>query len=181
MRVGTSFTAAIGQGPQVDTDTIENTLVRLSDGTLISMQGAFAPGVTLQRYDLSLTAIDVAFKYRGCSLSSEVYFQELSSLEGNGPLPLQSTRAYGGFAQGGYFLLPQQLELYARTSWVSGEYGSGSEIAGGFNWFPIRGKSNLRFTFDVADLESSPADQNRTGLEAGQTGILIRTQINSSF
>jgi hypothetical protein len=64
---------------------------------------------------------------------------------------------------------------------VTGSFGSGSEIAGGFNWFLLAGKSNLRFTFDVAGLESSPADQNRTGFVAGQTGLLIRTQINSSF
>jgi hypothetical protein len=64
---------------------------------------------------------------------------------------------------------------------VTGEFGSGTEVAGGFNWFVLPGKSNLRYTFDVAGLESSPADQNRTGFVAGQTGILFRTQINASF
>jgi regulator of replication initiation timing len=181
VRAGTSITTAFSQSNQADGDSIENSLVRLSDGTLLNRPGALVPGVTVQRYDLSLVALDLAFKHQGLSLSTEIYLQELSSLEGNGPLPFDSTLANGGFLQGGYFVLPQVLELYSRTSWVTGDFGSGSEIAGGLNWFILKGKSNLRFTFDVADLESCPADQNRTGFVAGQSGILIRTQINSSF
>ena len=181
VRAGTSYTFALGRGNQSDSNAAENSSLRLSDGTVITQLGAFAPGVTLQQYDVSLAAIDFALKCRGFSLSTEIYFQQLSSLQGNGPLPISSTRAHGGFVQGGYFIIPQRVELYSRTSWVTGSFGSGSEIAGGFNWFPLEGKSNLRFTFDVAGLESSPADQNRTGFVAGQTGLLIRTQINSSF
>ena len=83
--------------------------------------------------------------------------------------------------QGGYFIIPQKVELYSRNSFVTGAYGSGTEIAGGANWFVLKGKSNLRYTFDTAWLEGSPADQNRTGFVAGQSGLLIRTQITSSF
>jgi len=181
MRAGSSYTFALGQGSQSDSEAIENSAVRLSDGTLITQPGALSPGVTLQRYDLSLVAMDLAFKFRGCSLSTEIYFQELSSLQGSGSIQLSPTRAHGGFAQGGFFLLPRKIELYSRTSWVTGEFGSGTEVGSGFNWFVLPGKSNLRYTFDVAGLDSSPADQNRTGFVAGQSGILVRTQINASF
>lgn len=181
VRAGTSYTFALAQGNQADSGAAENSALRLSDGTLISQLGAFAPGVTLQEYNISLAAIDLAFKYRGFSLSMEGYRQDLTSLRGDGPLPLNSTQAYGGFLQGGYFVVPQRVELYSRTSGVTGAYGSGTELAGGFNWFPLEGKSSLRFTFDAAWLDSSPADQNRTGFEAGQTGLLIRAQVNTSF
>ena len=181
LRVGTSYTFAVGKGNQADSNAAESSSLRLSDGTVITQPGAFAPGVTLQSYDVSLAAIDLAFKYRGFSLSTEVYAQELLALKGDGPLPLSSTRANGGFLQGGYFVIPQKFELYSRTSFVTGGYGTGSELAGGFNWFPLVGKSNLRFTFDTAWMDHSPADQNRTGFVAGQTGLLVRTQINASF
>lgn len=180
VRMGGSFTYAIEAGSQ-SSDYPENSAVRLSDGTLLTQQGALAPGVTLQSFDLSLAAIDVAIKHRGFSLAAEMYFQELSSLQGNGPLPISSTHAHGGFLQGGCFIVPQTVELYARTSYVSGDFGSGTEIAGGLNWFIIPGKSNLRYTFDAASLDSSPADQGRTGFVAGQTGLLIRTQLTSWF
>ena len=181
IRAGSSYTYAIAQGSQSESDAAENSSLRLSDGTVITQTGAFAPGVTLQSYDVSLAAFDFALKYRGFALSTELYIQDLKSLRGNGPLPFDSTSATGGFVQGGFFLLPGKVELYSRTSWVTGRYGSGTEIAGGFNWFILPGKTNLRFTFDVADLESSPADQNRTGFVAGQSGLLLRTQINASF
>lgn len=181
LRAGSSYTYALAQGSQSDSDAAENSSLRLSDGTVITQLGAFAPGVTLQAYDVSLAAFDVAFKYRGLSLSTELYFQDLKSLRANGPLPFSSTSATGGFVQGGFFVLPGSVELYSRTSWVTGAYGSGTEIGGGFNWFILPGQTNLRFTFDVAGLESSPADQNRTGFVAGQSGLLVRTQINMSF
>jgi hypothetical protein len=181
LRVGASLTTTHGQGTQTDGGAVENSLTRLSDGTLVSQTGAFAPGVTLRSYDLGLAAIDAAVKYRGLSLSTELYAQDLSSLEADGPLPIRSTQAYGGFLQGGFFVIPQTVELYARGSFVTGEYGSGTESAGGLNWFLLPGKSNLRVTFDAAWLDSSPANQNRTGYVAGQTGLLIRTQITATY
>lgn len=181
VRAGTSLTFSIEQGSQTNSDSPENASIRLSDGTVVTQQGAFAPGVTLQRYKIGLAAIDLAFKYRGWSLSSEGYFQDLSSLQGSGPIPISSTQACGGYLAGGYFVLPRKVELYSRTSCVTGAFGSGAEYASGVNWFLLEGKSNLRFTFDVAWLEHSPAEQNRTGFVAGQTGLLIRTQINASF
>ncbi|MGV3606021.1 MAG: porin [Planctomycetaceae bacterium] len=180
LRIGASLSNTKEEGSQAS-DFPENSSVRLSDGTLITQVGALAPGVTLQGYSLSLLAIDLSYKYRGFSLSTELYFQELGALRGNGPLPMSSISSHGGVLQGGYFIVPQSVEWYSRNSYVTGGYGSGTEIGSGFNWFIVPGKSNLRFTLDAAWLESTPADQNRTGFVAGQTGLLIRTQINMAF
>lgn len=177
VRIGSSYTFALGKGNQADSDAVENSPVRLSDGTLITKLGALAPGATLQTYDISLAACDLAYKSRGFGISTELYFQNLLNLKANGPIPIGSTGAVGGFVQGGYFVLPQSTELYARTSWVTGKFGSGSELGAGLNWFILKGNENLRFTFDAAWLDSSPAGQNRTGFVAGQTGLLVRTQI----
>jgi hypothetical protein len=181
VRLGGSYTYAIGRGSQAASDAVENSPIRLSDGTIITTPGAFAPGVILQRYDVSLAAVDLAYKYRGLGLSTELYFQDLLGLEGTGPLPIRSTSAFGGFIKGGYFIIPQRGELYARASLVTGDYGTGSELGGGFNWFFLRGRDNLFFTFDTAWLESSPAGQARTGFVAGQTGFLLRTQITIAY
>ncbi len=180
IRLGSCVSFTKEEGSQTS-DYPENTLVRLSDGTLITQEGALAPGITLQAFDLSLVAIDLSYKYRGLSLSTEIYRQGLSAFRGSGPLPLDALQTYGGMAQAGYFIMPREIEGYTRNSWVTGTYGSGTEIGGGFNWFILPGRSNLRYTLDLAWLESSPADQNRTGFLAGQSGYLIRTQITSSF
>lgn len=181
IRLGTSLTYSAEQGQQGDPNSPENAEIRLTDGTVITDPGAFAPGVTLQAYKIGLAAFDLGWKHRGLSLSAEFYLQDLFGLEGNGPLPLNSTFAYGGFAQAAYFAIPQELEFYFRTSQVTGRYGTGGEYAGGFNWFILPGRNNLRFTLDGAWINHSPADQNRTDYRAGDTGFLMRTQIQMYF
>jgi hypothetical protein len=181
IRCGTSLTYAAEQGQQGDSNSPENAEIRLSDGTVITDIGAFAPGVTLQKYEIGLAAFDFGWKRRGVSLSGEVFLQELFGLSGSGPLPLNSTFAFGGLIQAGWFAIPRELEFYARTSHVRGEYGTGGEYAGGFNWFILPGKSNLRFALDGAWINHSPADQNRTDYRAGDTGFLLRTQIQTHF
>ena len=181
IRLGTSLTYAPEQGPQGTSSAPENSSIRLSDGTLITDKGALAPGVTLSAFKIGLASVDASYKYQGFSVSTELFSQELFGLKGNGPLPMTSISQYGGFAQGGYFVVPQKIEPYARASYVTGPYGSGSEYAGGLNWFLLPGKQNLRFTFDAAWLDNNPATQNRTNLQAGQTGILIRSQIQIFF
>jgi hypothetical protein len=181
IRLGGCYTYALGSGNQSASDAVENSPIRLSDGTVITTPGAIAPGVTLLSYDVSLAAIDLAWKYRGLSLSSELYFQDLLGLQGTGPLPIASTSAFGGFVKGGWFVVPRETEVYARTSYVTGAYGSGYELGGGFNRFFLPGKDNLFFTCDAAWLENSPAGQNRTGFVAGQTGLLVRAQIVAAY
>jgi hypothetical protein len=180
-RLGGSYTFALGSGSQSASDAVENSPVRLSDGTIITTPNALAPGVTLTSYDISLAALDAAWKYRGLGLSTEIYFQDLLGLRGTGPLPFASTSAFGGFIKGGVFLVPRETEVYARGSFVTGAYGSGSELGGGCNHFFLPGKDNLFFTCDFAWLENSPAGQNRTGFVAGQTGLLARAQIVAVF
>jgi len=181
IRLGGSYTYALGGGSQTASDAVENSPLRLSDGTVITTPGALAPGVTLTSYDVALGAIDAAWKYRGLSVSTEIYFQEFLGLRGTGPLPIASTSAFGGFLKGGVFVVPRETELFARTSYVTGAYGSGYELGGGFSHFLLPGRDNLFFTLDTAWLQNSPAGQNRTGFVAGQTGLLVRTQIVATF
>jgi hypothetical protein len=181
IRLGTSQTFAADRGSQSSSGAPENSLLRLSDGTVITDAGALAPGVTLTDYTVLLSAFDVGYKYRGLSLLGELYLQTLGNLRGTGPLPLSSTHALGGYLQGGVFVLPREFELYGRGSVVAGDYGTGGEYAGGWNWFPIAGRDSLRVTTDLAYILRSPADQNRTNYVAGATGWLLRAQISTSF
>jgi hypothetical protein len=181
IRYGTSLTYSPERGQQGNPDAPENADIRLSDGTLLTDTGAITPGVTLQAYTIGLAAFDFAFKYRGWSASAEFYLRDLFSLVGNAPLTRNSIFDLGGFVQGGYFLIPQQFEMYARTSQVTGPFGAGGEYAAGMNWFFLPGKDSLKLTFDAAWINHSPADQNRTDYRAGDTGFLLRTQIQTWF
>jgi hypothetical protein len=181
LRIGTSQTFAHDRGSQANSGAPENSVLRLTDGNVITDTGALAPGVTLSDYSVFLSAFDLGWKYQGLSLLGELYLQTLGNLEGNGPLPVSSTQALGGYLQGGVFVLPKEFELYGRGSLVTGDYGTGGEYAGGFNWFPLPGQDNLRVTTDLAYILRSPADQNRTNYNAGYTGWLLRAQVSTSF
>lgn len=181
IRMGTSLVYAPERGPQGGGNVPENSPIRLSDGTLITATGALAPGVTLNEFRTGLATVDLACKYRGFSVSGEFYSQNLFDLGADGAIPDSSIYQFGGFAQTGYFVVPRRFEPYLRTSYVSGPFGAGQEYAGGFNWFLLPDKQNLQFTVDLAWLKNNPADQNRTNLAAGQTGLLIRSQLQLHF
>lgn len=181
VRLGGSFTLSPIEGQQGNPNLPENNDIRLTDGTLLTQPGALALGVTLNMYTVALGAVDLGWKYRGISLSGEFFMRDLFDLRGNGPIPRNSIFDFGGYVQAGYFVLPQKFEVYGRTSQVTGPFGSGSEYAGGCNWFWLAGKQNLRCTLDIAWLNHSPADQARTGYRAGDTGLLVRSQFQILF
>lgn len=180
-RLGASYTIAPVQGQQGDPNSAENNDIRLSDGTLITTTGALAPNVTVQTFGIMLGSMDFGFKYKGFSITSEIFLREIFNMHANGALPRTSMFDLGGLGQLGVFAIPQKLEVYARTSHVTGPFGTGGEYAGGCNWFVLPARQNLRFTFDVAWVNHSPAEQNRTDYRAGDTGLLIRLQVQTLF
>jgi hypothetical protein len=48
------------------------------------------------------------------------------------------------------------------------------------NWY-VRERRNWRFTADIAHLNDSPAQQERTGFTAGASGMLYRVQMWTYF
>ncbi|MGQ0635648.1 MAG: porin [Planctomycetaceae bacterium] len=181
IRIGGSATYSPQQGRQEDPNFPENAEIRLSDGTLITETGAFAPGATVQSFNVMLGAIDLGWKHRGISLTGELYLREIFELRADLLLPRNSMFDFGGFGQMGVFIVPREWEAYARISRVTGPYGTGAEYAGGINWFILPGSQDFRITLDTAWISHSPADQNRTDYRAGDTGLLVRMQVQTFF
>jgi hypothetical protein len=159
----------------------EDTILRLSDGTPLFRPGALAPGVQLESANYNLWAIDAAVKCRGLSLSGEYFLRLLNDLEARpSKLSMDSLFDHGGLLEGGAFLVPSKLELFARTSYVTGEFGSGNEYGGGVNWYP-RGTREFRLTAELLQINDSPAQNLLTGYRAGQSGTLFQLQWFADF
>ena len=180
VRLGQAYTFSRQDADPTGEPGPEQTVVRLSDGTRLVEPGALAPGVTVNHFDLSLYAVHAGLKSRGFSLSGEYFFRWLTNICGNGPLPRDSIFDHGFFAQTATFVVPQSLEIFARGSMVFGPFGDGSELSGGANWY-VNGARNWRFTADVARVDDSPAQQDRTGFLAGASGTLVRVQCWTFF
>lgn len=179
LRLGASmtFSEEANQGfgdPAVDNP--EDTILRLSNGTPLFRPGALAPGVQLESTRYNLWAIDAAVKYRGLGVSFEYFFRLLDDFEAvPSPVPFDSLFDHGGLLEGGFFLIPGKFEVFARTSHVTGQFGSGSEYCGGVNWYP-KGTREWRFTAEVLEINDSPAENLLTGYRAGESGTLFQLQ-----
>jgi hypothetical protein len=192
MRLGTSLALSREAnqgfglfGPGNPEDAIlgnpEDTILRLSDGTPLFRPGALGPGVLLSAASVQLWALDAAFKYRGFSLTGEYFLRWIDGFQAAGRRPsFSSLFDNGGLLEGSYFVVPSKVEAFARTSFVTGRFGGGNEFGGGVNWYP-RGARDWRFTFEVLEINRSPAQNLLTGYRAGESGTLFQLQWFTDF
>ncbi len=183
-RIGTNvaFSHESNQGlGSVGTGNPEDTILRLSDGTPLFRPGVLAPGVELSSANVNLWTLDSAIKYRGFSLSGEYFLRWLDNFDYvGGDLPITSLFDHGALLQGGYFVMPSLLEGFARSSFVSGRFGDGYEVGGGINWY-LRKSRDYRVTFEVLNINRSPAQNLLTGYRAGESGTLYQLQLFTDF
>ena len=72
-------------------------------------------------------------------------------------------------------IVPQTVEAFGRTSFVTGPFGAGHEYGGGLNWYP-KGTRDWRFTAEVLQVSDSPAQNVLTGYRAGGSGTVFQLQ-----
>ena len=180
IRIGHSFAFAPQAGTSLGEPLRESTFLRLADGTLLSDPGALAPGVTVSKSDILLYTVDFGWKDNGWSFSAEGYFRWLRNLAGDGPLPTESIQQTGFFVELGSVINPNYSDWNIRYSEIRGDFGSGSESAAGINFYPL-GKPSVKLTFDVSYFDGSPLNNTATGIAAGDSGVLLRTQFQAQF
>ena len=186
MRTGSSLVfsrSRLEPNPNPYETNPENTVLRLSDGTPLYEPGALGKGISVNATNVLLYTYDLAFKYRGFSLSGEYYARWLSDLgtaKGAVPAAYQTIFDNGGLAQVSAPLVPRHLELFARSSGVFGRFGSGTEYGGGLNWY-IRGNPHVRATLEAKRINHSPASNILYGYFAGQSGTLLQLQLQTEF
>lgn len=156
----------------------DNIQIYNSDGVLFFSTGALAPGVTIDLADYTMWALDGGFKYNGFAVNGQYFFRWLDNFRADGPLPISSTFDHGFEASVGQFFHPK-TELYARTSFVFGEFRNSHEICGGFNWYPLENRG-LRVVGEVGRIEHSPVGNIITQYQAGMSGwmFLLQAQLN---
>jgi hypothetical protein len=180
MRIGHGLTHTTNESAPNLGPGAEGTVIRVSDGTRLVTPGIFAPDESVNAFDIWLYTAHLGVKRRGVSFSTEYFLRWLRNLEGTQGSRFGSLFDHGFYAQGSFFAVPDRIEVFARGSQVSGAFGTGDEIACGFNWY-LFGQRNARATFELTDVNDSPAQQSRTGYVAGGSGTLFRTQLWTFF
>ena len=186
IRTGTSLTYQRAQREpnlQLGQTNPENTILRVADGTPLFQPGALAPGVTLEAAKVALFSYDLAFKYRGFSLSGEYHgrwIYGLDTLGGHVSKADLNMFDTGGLAQVSYAVVPKRFDVFARTSGVFGNFGDGSEYGGGANWYAFSNR-NVRLTFEAKRINHSSASNVLYGYFAGESGMLYQLQLLTDF
>ena len=119
--------------------------------------------------------VDAGWKYRGWAVNFEYYFRLLDNFVGTGPSSgaASSTReawpiSPGASSRGRY-------EVYARSSVVTGPFGTGQEYGGGWNWYLNESRQG-RLTLEALHIKRIPAQNFLYPYRAGYTGTAIQTQ-----
>ena len=179
VRLGTSMTGAReDRFSDLTQNNPENTALYNSDGTLFFATGSLAPGVTVNLTNYYMWAQDFGYKYRGFAFNAQYYLRWLNSFRADGPLPINQTFDHGYEACVSYFVIPQTVELYGRSSAVFGQFQNSNEYAFGFNWHPWKNRG-FRLMGEVDRVEHSPTASIQTIYNAGMTGwnFVLQTQL----
>src|SRR6185295_7916802 len=67
---------------QPGTEGIENSQIRLTDGSVIFTADLFGPGITVDKVNYEMASVDAGIKYKGFAFEAEYYWRWLSDFRG---------------------------------------------------------------------------------------------------
>ncbi|MBT0663095.1 porin [Geobacter pelophilus] len=107
-----------------------------------------------EKVDINTFGIDAAFKWMGFSAQGEYFVGQADGQTSNNTL-----RAHGFYAQAGYFIIPKQLEVATRYSYVDPNRDSANDLrtetSGAISYY--FNKHNLKLQADVTNIHKQPA------------------------
>jgi hypothetical protein len=157
-RFGIHFTRSDeNRQSQPDTEAIENSQIRTSDGNVIFTIGLFGPDIAITDARYAMTAVDAGIKYQGFSLESEFYWRTVSDLRGPGTerLAFRELNDSGFKLEASAMAMPKTLQVYASGSKIYGEYGDPWDTRVGVNYYPF-GNEIVRWNTEYLHVRRSP-------------------------
>ncbi len=123
-RIGVHYTHSLEEKQsQPGTEGIENSQIRLTDGSVIFTPDLFGPGITVNEVDYRMSSVDAGVKYKGLSLEGEYYWRWLSNYTGVNTSGIPDINDHGYQLQTSAMAVPKVLQLYFGASQVFGRYG----------------------------------------------------------
>ena len=180
-RVGLHFTRSDeNKESQPNSDTFENTQLRLSDGTVIFTPDLFGPGVTITDARYRMLSLDGGLKYRGFALEGEYYWRWLDNFKGPNTENLARLFDHGFQLQASAMVVPRTLQLYAGTSRINGQFGDPFDVRVGANWFPWNNKV-VRWNTEWLYIRNSPVGYSSVPFVVGGKGSVFHSSLELAF
>jgi hypothetical protein len=180
-RLGVHFTfSPEDRQSQPGSEDIDNTQIRLSNGTIIFTPGALAPGVGVDEVKYYMADLDAGAKWRGFALEGEYYFRWLNDFEADGHLPVHNTFDHGFQVLASAMVLPQTVQLYSMGAYIFGDNGDSWEMTGGINWWIFR-RRELRLNLEYIYDRRSPIGYTAVPQSVGANGSIFNANLEMSF
>jgi len=165
---------------QPGTDGIENTQIRLTDGSSIFTPDLFGTGVTVQRVKYRMSSVDGGLKYKGMSLEAEYYWRWLRDYEGINTSSIPDINDHGYQIQASAMAVPKLLQVYFGNSGIYGHYGNPSEVRFGANIYPVK-ERGFRVNTEVIHVNHSPVGYTAYPMPVGANGNVFHANLELNF
>jgi hypothetical protein len=165
---------------QPNSESIENTQIRLSDGSVIFTPNLFGPGIAVNTLRYQMVSFDGGFKYRGWAFESEGFWRWLNDFTGPGTSAIHQRYDTGYQFQLSMMPIQKKLQLYSGGSHIFGQYGNPYDARIGTNWFPYQNKV-LRWNTELLYLFRSPVGYTSVPFALGGKGLIFHTTVELAF
>jgi hypothetical protein len=180
-RFGLHFTQSTESNQtQPGTDSIENSQIRLTDGSIIFTPDLFGIGTTVEKVHYKMSSVDGGVKYKGFSLEAEYYWRWLSDFRGPATSTIEDIDDHGYQVQVSAMLVPKALQGYAAGSEIRGHFGNGSEVRAGVNWYPFK-KRGVRMNTEWLHLNNCPVGYTAVPYPVGGNGDVYHLNVEMNF
>jgi hypothetical protein len=168
---------------QPGTNGIENSQIRLTDGSVIFTPDLFGPGITVEKVDYDMVSLDGGLKYKGLSLEAEYYWRWLGDYAGPNTASIADAdiKDTGFQVQASAMAIPKTLQVYAGGAAIFGEqYGDASELRAGVNVYPVR-ERGFRINGEVLHLNNCPVGYTAVPYPVGGNGSVFHLNLELNF
>jgi hypothetical protein len=165
---------------QPGSNSIENTQVRLTDGSSIFTPDLFAPGITVNRVHYQMASADGGVKYKGYSLEAEFFWRWLNDFRGTNTAGIAAIDDHGYQVQASAMAVKEVLQVYAGASGIYGGYGNASEVRAGLNWYFVK-QRGLRVHGEWIHLNKCPVGYTAVPYPVGGNGDLFHVNVEMTF
>jgi DUF3011 family protein len=180
-RIGLHYSHSLEEKQsQPGTEGIENSQIRLSDGSVIFTPDLFGPGITVNEVDYRMTSLDAGAKYKGLSLEGEYYWRWLSNFTGVNTDGIADITDHGYQVQASAMAVPKVVQLYFGASQIFGQYGDQWEVRGGENWYLMK-ERGIRLNGELMYVDRSPVGYTAYPYPVGAKGPVFHINLEINF
>jgi hypothetical protein len=180
-RIGWHFTHSLeDKQSQPGTEGIENSQIRLTDGSVIFTPDLFGPGITVNEVDYQMMSVDAGFKYRGLALEGEYYWRWLRNYKGINTGSIPDINDQGYQLQSSAMAIPKMVQVYFSGSQIFGEHGDPWEVRGGANWFVMK-ERGIRVNGEWMYVNGAPVGYTAYPYPVGAKGTVFHFNFEVNF